>query len=630
MIMNVSRLCFLVIFAFTAKCAEAQLKFPGGRPGYFTPTPNSFVDVPSPTAASLGRYGDFGVSSFTGSPNISVPIYEFDVRGLKLPVSLEYDATGIMPNSLPSWAGQNWTLNVGGVITRTMRGEYDEWKNPRQAELGTLKKFENYFSCHGKLDEYLRNGGYNGMKEDVMYQCRDFAPDEFSFHFMGKSGKFFLDRNGNWKVSSNENLEVICDINDNSCLASPLFAKYPFEQAVDRNQPKTIGGFVIRDEEGYRYIFGKNRNAIEYTTNFWRISLKEDTEGWHASGWYLTEVRDKYGNRLYKLDYNRGAYVIQVFNAYYDDQFDEKAKGWLAASFKYGMDNLHFPYTVSICSPVYLSTIDGLNGVRAVFNSMNVGDGLSYDKLYRSLYLRYNGINGLYNKLGSMADKWQVPQGTSEDTGAFYYLQSSDPRHKSGVEDTLQTFRYNSPNDFDVLNRARLRKLNQISICHKNTNDKIEYHLCMSEVNNRLRLDSLLVTDVVYNYDKARCLTKTYRFRYNSFDKLPSDYLTTCVDHWGYYNGVDYYKGIGDKQNFYNYRNSNADSTALGVLTEIVYPTGGVTDFEYELNTYGKCLSNDRQSVYNASGNGGGLRIKSIKSYDSAKKDVLLSRKDYS
>ena len=56
--MNTSRLLFIVMFAVMATFAHAQLKFPGGQPGYFTPTPNSFVDVPSPTAASLGRYGD--------------------------------------------------------------------------------------------------------------------------------------------------------------------------------------------------------------------------------------------------------------------------------------------------------------------------------------------------------------------------------------------------------------------------------------------------------------------------------------------------------------------------------------------------------------------------------------------
>ena len=42
------------------------------------------------------------------------------------------------------------------------------------------------------------------------------------FHFMGKSGKFFPDQDGNWRVQSNDNLEVIYDYNDPSNLIGSL------------------------------------------------------------------------------------------------------------------------------------------------------------------------------------------------------------------------------------------------------------------------------------------------------------------------------------------------------------------------------------------------------------------------
>ena len=57
------------------------------------------------------------------------------------------------------------------------------------------------------------------------------------------------------------------------------------------------------------------------------MSANENNETWHASSWYLTKVVDRYGNVLYKLHYQRGHYVIQVFNAYYSDYVDEKASG---------------------------------------------------------------------------------------------------------------------------------------------------------------------------------------------------------------------------------------------------------------------------------------------------------------
>ncbi|WP_312769839.1 hypothetical protein, partial [Epilithonimonas sp.] len=42
----------------------------------------------------------------------------------------------------------------------------------------------------------------------------DYEPDIFTFNFMGYSGKFFLGSDGEWKVSSSNNLKVIIDIND--------------------------------------------------------------------------------------------------------------------------------------------------------------------------------------------------------------------------------------------------------------------------------------------------------------------------------------------------------------------------------------------------------------------------------
>ena len=92
---------------------------------------------------------------------------------------------------------------------------------------------------------------------------------------------------------------------------------------------------------------------------------------------------------------------------------------------------------------------------------------------------------------------------------------------------------------------------------------------------------------------------------------MPSDYLTSCVDHWGYYNGKAYkHADWSYASNMETFRNPDFSYTPIGILNEIVYPTGGVTDFEYEPNTYSKKLSNDRQNISEMEGVGGGLRIK--------------------
>ncbi len=50
---------------------------------------------PSPTAAALAKYGDIPVGYHTGTPNISIPLYEVKSKELSLPISLSYHASGI-------------------------------------------------------------------------------------------------------------------------------------------------------------------------------------------------------------------------------------------------------------------------------------------------------------------------------------------------------------------------------------------------------------------------------------------------------------------------------------------------------------------------------------------------------
>src|SRR5262245_2688761 len=66
--------------------------------------------VPSPTAASLGKFGDVPVSYFTGIPQISIPLFTAKGRTLELPVSLSYHASGIKLEEIGGWVGMGWSL----------------------------------------------------------------------------------------------------------------------------------------------------------------------------------------------------------------------------------------------------------------------------------------------------------------------------------------------------------------------------------------------------------------------------------------------------------------------------------------------------------------------------------------
>ncbi len=89
---------------------------------YSQPT-NSYVgDIApaSPNAGSLGKYVDIPVSYHTGVPKTSIDIFNVQNGGLSLPITLNYHASGIRVGEMASWVGLGWTLQSGGMITRTI------------------------------------------------------------------------------------------------------------------------------------------------------------------------------------------------------------------------------------------------------------------------------------------------------------------------------------------------------------------------------------------------------------------------------------------------------------------------------------------------------------------------------
>ncbi|SCW65897.1 hypothetical protein [Mucilaginibacter sp. NFR10] len=117
-------------------------------------------------------------------------------------------------------------------------------------------------------------------------------------------------------------------------------------------------------------------------------------------------------------------------------------------------------------------------------------------------------------------------------------------------------------------------------------------------VNKRLKLDS--IKDVTSPTQPM----PPYKFSYFNPNTLPPKY-TKAIDHWGYFNNqtgnasllpstvtlTPYYKSFtgANRQS-----DTNLASVQNGVLSSIVYPTGGRTDFTYELNEYTNLYDEDQ------------------------------------
>lgn len=210
---------------------------------------------PSPTAASLGRYGEYPVSLYSGIANIGQQLLQVKSGSLSLDISLRYHAGGNRPSDIPGWVGLGFSLDAGGVITRVVRDLPDD-------ELGG---FVNSLSDRNTLMPNLIPGTL--ALENYVERRLDPKSDRYQFNFAGRSGEFYFDWNNNLRFTRNERLKV-------------EITKY-FEN---------FDSFVITDEEGVVYTF-KKKETSKYTRY---DNFRKD----FTSAWYLTKIKNLSGDSI--------------------------------------------------------------------------------------------------------------------------------------------------------------------------------------------------------------------------------------------------------------------------------------------------------------------------------------------
>jgi hypothetical protein len=146
--------------------------------------------MPSPTAASLGKYVDAPVSHNTGIPSIGVPIHSLSSGPLSVSISLNYHASGIKVSEPASRVGMGWSLSLGGLITRVVQGIPDEEPSsvPDNPGLQAGWYYSGWDLDFGVDDHQSRHADREILQ--ALDGDRDTEPDIFTFNFAGYTGKF--------------------------------------------------------------------------------------------------------------------------------------------------------------------------------------------------------------------------------------------------------------------------------------------------------------------------------------------------------------------------------------------------------------------------------------------------------
>jgi hypothetical protein len=198
----------------------------------FAPT---VISVPSsPEAALLGRFGDIPVGYYTGTSNISIPLYSIKENGIEIPISLSYHGSGIKVADEATWVGLGWSLEPEGSIIQEIRGKEDSFDNTsnylggyqdeynsfRARLFGTPESNEYFYGKTFQLGVahwkpcYLVGAlppGYPYDSHSIMGSLMqgNGEPDIYNYNFSGYSGKFFINPDTRQIVLIDKKEEII-------------------------------------------------------------------------------------------------------------------------------------------------------------------------------------------------------------------------------------------------------------------------------------------------------------------------------------------------------------------------------------------------------------------------------------
>ena len=540
---------------------------------------NPLLSMPSPTASNLGLYGEIPVSEYTGTPNISIPLYEFKSKSFTIPITLSYHASGIRPELHPGPTGLGWTLLTGGAITREARGIPDE--NDCRGDMGTVG-YGYLCNKNNWLAQPDWKSWFNLTSEAFSNRyfapySFDLQPDEFSFIFFGISGKFYFDQTGKIRVQSDRPLTISFNPDDYLGMSELGFDN-------DGSLHRSIREFVITDEWGNRYYFG-GKNAVEVSE-----PISYGNEGiptrdlMIVTSWFITKVESADGEDVITFDYERGPFISQLYKSNNQHLYRGSDSSGISQEEWSAMSG--YNRNGNFISPVYLRAINSSDGtVLSLFYSES--SELEYpDKEYDAIFLPKHYENQ-YPWLTKIS---QIPRLT--------YMIPPAP------------VGYSNP-----LNNIRWLKCDVVAIRQESASQvkTIEFHY-NNNPSERLFLDSLTIKGETQGKDSpygSPVPSYRYSFTYKN-RQLLRPYLEHITDHWGFENGRTYGTTFDP-----SLREPNAEYAQHGILSSIHYPTGGVTTFEYEAHDYAKVVDNkDRTLISSAKGVAGGVRIRKIISDD--------------
>ena len=321
----------------------------------------------SPEASRLGTYGAVPVSLYSGLLQKSINLFSTTVGDYPLSLDLSYNYSGFKVEESPSIVGLGWQMNIGGVVTREVRGLPDEHR---------FGYYGNTILRENVLAGYFANGTMSAQyARKIADGVMDSEADRYRLSVNGISFSFKIGLDG-----------------------TPAFlSKHNYRLQINRNPayPLKITSFVLTDTDANSYLFDQIETNSNVTGN---TSLFDDDFPNYASSWQLSKITLNNGS---VIDYTYQDDILYTYNYYAIGVLRPQIPNLPATSYDHGgtKDQINRKLLKSVTGENFKVSFDiGTENSQKVYKKITVRDANSkivsdYDFLYSSVRNKLDRIN---------------------------------------------------------------------------------------------------------------------------------------------------------------------------------------------------------------------------------------------
>ena len=517
----------------------------------------------SPQSQVFEKYINHAITEYNGLPDITIPLYEIELDGLRIPIALTYHASGIQYMQHDGDIGAGWSINAAGYrISRSVNGKSDFGRPMYEYNF-----LQSYLTGTDKraADDYME--AINLFSGNTSYSELDGEYDIFTYMTPSTNGHFILTgRNHASHAYTIANLDKKMD---------KLSMTYALGQ--------------LTDENGFKYDFG-NKEGVTTPNIVESTYLSESIVT--STAWPLHTILSPFG-RSVSFDYQMYEYV---------NVRDRK------------------------------DPIPNTSGNNTKYGSMIISPAHVYEICYN------DGNDNLPPDFTT--NMWDIEikrEHSILKTISPYLTRIKGPKEEIEFVRTAKNGNLNTPslvNEINIYDNSR-NLIKKISFTY-------QYLSSASTVNTNTNAYPWHTVLTSVKIGNGNIIEKEYNLEYY----LPPTNMQGSPDYWNYYvfgrgggpnqdlflpnsfanisfvssivgGNTIYHKTLqqyygSNASKYFIDRSVNEQSFNSFSLKRITYPTGGYTEYEYELNQ-------------TSDGKGNGQRIKKITSRASANEEPIIT-----